>query len=58
MICTHKAHYILHFFVARGKNEKNRNLAGFTTGFEKKKKCEQIILYCTCGTTKTFLANL
>ena len=58
MIFTHKAHYILHFFVARGKNEKNRNLAGFTTGFGKKKMCTNHVILHICETTKPFLANL
>ena len=59
MICTHKAHYFLTFFGAGGKNGENRNLAGFTTGFEKKKNVHKscYIAYI-CETTKTLLANL
>ena len=52
---AHKAHYFLTFFGAGGKNGENRNLAGFTTGFEKKKKkYAQIMLYCICETTKHY----
>ena len=53
------------FFVARGKNEENRNLAGFTTGFEMKNHLFHILQMCTqmCAnnvfeTTKNFLEIL
>ena len=58
MICTHKAHYFLTFFGAGGKNGENRNLAGFTTGFEEKKMCTNHVILHICETTKKFLANL